>query len=272
MPTAPAATPELLTRVENGVMIATLNRSEHRNALTQDMLKALGDAIAEVEANPAIGCLVVTGAGGAFCAGGDVKNMARRNASAEPIDAVGRMNQQRQDHRRVSARLHHMGKPTIAALPGAAAGAGFSLALACDFRVAADTAFMTSAFAKVGLSGDYGGTWFATRIVGPAKARELYLLADRIDMKEAERIGLVNWVVPAGQVMARTMELAVRLAKGPAVAYRLLKDNLNKALDYPLLDCLDNESINMASARQTEDHREAAKAFAEKRQPAFKGR
>jgi len=263
---------DLIVRVESGIMIATLNRPEHRNALTQDMIGGLGDALDETERNDAIRCLVVTGAGGAFCAGGDVKNMARRNASGEPIDGVGRMNQQRIDHRRVAARLHHIGKPTIAALPGAAAGAGFSLALACDFRVAADTAFMTTAFAKVGLSGDYGGTWFATRLVGPAKARELYLLADRIDMKEAERLGLVNWVVPPDQLMVKTLEIAERLAKGPSVAYRLLKDNLNKALDRPLLDCLDNESVNMAAARQTEDHKEAAKAFAEKRIPSFRGR
>jgi 2-(1,2-epoxy-1,2-dihydrophenyl)acetyl-CoA isomerase len=272
MPASLAPVEGLRVEIADGVMTVTLDRPEHRNAVTQEMITGLGAAIALAEKDDAVGCLVLTGAGGAFSAGGDVKNMARRNADAGSIDHVGRMNQQRRDHRAVSARLHQMAKPTIAALPGAAAGAGFSLALACDFRIAADTAFMTTAFAKVGLSGDYGGTWFATRIVGPAKARELYLLADRVDMQEAQRLGLVNWVVPAAELETRTQALARRLAAGPRVAYALLKDNLDKAIDLPLLACLDNESVNMAAARMTEDHREAAKAFAEKRSPVFKGR
>ena len=119
-----------------------------------------------------------------------------------------------------SLRLYEMSKPTIAAIPGAAAGAGFSLSLACDMRIAADTAIMTSAFAKVGLTGDYGGTYLLTQIVGTAKARELYLLADRIDMAEAQRLGIVNWVVPADELQAKTKEIATRLASGPSVAHR----------------------------------------------------
>ncbi|MFV0297384.1 MAG: enoyl-CoA hydratase-related protein, partial [Hyphomicrobiaceae bacterium] len=203
---------------------------------------------------------------------GDVKNMARLSAAGTEPDPVTRMETQRQSHRLSSLRLYQMGKPTIASLPGAAAGAGFSIALACDMRIAADTAVMTSAFAKVGLSGDYGGTYLLTQIVGTAKARELYLLADKIDMKEAYRLGLVNWVVPAAELEAKTMELAKRLANGPRIAHRLIKDNLNRALNATFAECLDMESANLAETRRTEDHKEAAAAFSEKRAPKFKGR
>jgi 2-(1,2-epoxy-1,2-dihydrophenyl)acetyl-CoA isomerase len=165
-----------------------------------------------------------------------------------------------------------MSKPTIAAIPGPAAGAGFSLALACDVRIAADTAIMTSAFAKVGLSGDYGGTYLLTQLVGTAKARELYLLADKIDMAEAQRLGIVNWVVGADELEAKTRELAMRFATGPSVAHRLIKDNLNRALKSSFAECLEMESANMAEARRTEDHKEASTAFAQKRTPNFVGR
>jgi 2-(1,2-epoxy-1,2-dihydrophenyl)acetyl-CoA isomerase len=188
---------DLLVQRTDGVLVLTFNRPEHRNALTQDMQIRLGEELAAAELDREIGCVLLTGAGGAFCAGGDVKNMARGHNAGQPIDQLRRMELQRQSQRRTSLRLYEMGKPTIAALPGAAAGAGLSLALACDLRIAADSAIMSTAFVKIGLSGDYGGTYLLTQLVGPAKARELYLLGDRIDMNEALRVGLVNWVVPA---------------------------------------------------------------------------
>ena len=166
-----------------------------------------------------------------------------------------------------------MPKPTIASLPGAAAGAGLSLALACDLRIASDKAVMTTAFAKVGFSGDYGGTFFLSQLVGTAKARELYFLSDRIDMSEALRLGLVNYVVPAERLEAETMKLAQRLAKGPRVAYRYMKENINRAASGgDVDDCLDLEATHHVHTGFTEDHREAAKAFVEKREPAFKGK
>ncbi len=260
-------TNDLLVRREGGVLILTFNRPEHRNALTVGMQARLGDELAAAELDDEIGCILLTGAGGAFCAGGDVKNMARVNASGAPINQIQRMEMQRQAHRRTPYRLFEMPKPTIAALPGAAAGAGLSIALACDLRIAADTAVMSTAFVKVGLSGDYGGTYFLTQLVGPAKARELYLLGDRIDMTEAKQLGLVNWVVPASLLEGKAMELAQRLAGGPRLAHRYIKDNLNRALKMPLADCLDMESQNLMLLRETEDHKEAARAFAEKRAP-----
>ena len=165
-----------------------------------------------------------------------------------------------------------MPKPTLAALPGAAAGAGLALALACDLRIAAESAVMTTAFARVGFSGDYGGTYFLTQLVGTGKARELYYLSERVDMTEALRLGLVNWVVPADQLEKKTMEIALRLAAGPRVAYRYMKENLNRAAAGETDDCLDLEATHHIHTGMTEDHKEAARAFVEKREPVFKGR
>ena len=164
-----------------------------------------------------------------------------------------------------------MPKPTIASLPGAAAGAGLSLALACDLRIMARTAIMTTAFARVGFSGDYGGTYFLTHLVGSAKARELYYLSDRISADEALRLGLANWVREADELAAKTREIAGRLAQGPTVAYRYMKENLNRAMAGDVDNCLDLEATHHIHCGQTEDHREATKAFVEKREPVFKG-
>ena len=265
-------TDDLLVRREGGVLVLTFNRPAQRNALTQEMQARLGEELAAAELDREVGCVLLTGADGAFCAGGDVKNMARGHAAGQPIDQLRRMEAQRQSQRRTSLRLFEMGKPTIAALPGAAAGAGLSMALACDMRIAAETAIMSTAFVKIGLSGDYGGTYLLTQLVGPAKARELYLLGDRIDMKEALRLGLVNWVVPAAELAAKAMEIAQRLATGPRLAHRHIKDNLTRAMNASFAECLDTESANLMQLRETEDHKEAARAFAEKRPPRFTGR
>ena len=162
-----------------------------------------------------------------------------------------------------------MPKPTLAALPGPAAGAGLSLALACDLRIMASTAIMTTAFARVGFSGDYGGTYFMTQLVGAAKARELYFLSERVNAEEALRLGLVNWICAPEDLAARTHEIARRLASGPTVAYRYMKKNLNRATNRDVDDCLD---LNHIHCGQTEDHREASRAFVEKREPVFRAR
>lgn len=271
-PAAATRDDDLLSALEDGVLTLTFNRPEARNALTPRMLERLAAELQAAELNPDVGCIVLTGAGGAFCAGGDVKAMAEQSVAGQPIDHNQRMDKQRLSHRATSLRLYEMSKPTIAAIPGPAAGAGFSLALACDMRIAAEGAVMTSAFAKVGLSGDYGGTYLLTQIVGTAKARELYLLSERIDMAEAKRLGIVNWVVPDAELAAKTREIAQRLADGPRIAQRAIKDNLNRALKQSFGECLDMESANLSMCRRTEDHKEAARAFAEKRPPRFVGR
>jgi 2-(1,2-epoxy-1,2-dihydrophenyl)acetyl-CoA isomerase len=172
----------------------------------------------------------------------------------------------------VSRWLHEMPKPTLAVIPGPAAGAGLSLALACDLRIMAGNAILTTAFARVGFSGDYGGSYFLTQLVGTAKARELYYLSDRVSADEALRLGLTNWVCAPEALAERTREIAQRLAAGPSVAYRYMKENLNRALAGALDDCLDLEATHHIHCGQTEDHREATRAFVDKREPVFKGR
>jgi 2-(1,2-epoxy-1,2-dihydrophenyl)acetyl-CoA isomerase len=270
--TIDTGTDDLKAAVEGGVATVIMARPERRNALSPAMLQALGKTLEICEADPDVAVVVLTGAGGAFCAGGDVKGMNERNADGPIPDIDTRIHAQRLSQRATAGRLYKMPKPTLAALPGAAAGAGLALALACDLRIASETAVMTTAFARVGFSGDYGGTYFLTRLVGTAKARELYFLSERVDMKEALRLGLVNWVVPADQLEKKTMEIAHRMASGPRVAYRYMKENLNRAAAGEWDECLDLEATHHIHTGQTEDHKEAARAFVEKREPVFNGR
>jgi 2-(1,2-epoxy-1,2-dihydrophenyl)acetyl-CoA isomerase len=272
--TIDTGTDHLLARVEDRVATLTLNRPERRNAFSGEMLTGLARALEDAETAHDVGCVVITGAGGAFCAGGDVKGMNERNSGGgEGPGLDARIHAQRLSQRATSGRVYTMPKPVVAALPGAAAGAGFSLALACDLRVMADTAVLVTSFARVGFSGDYGGTYFLTQLVGAAKARELYFLSERVSAQDALRLGLANQVVPASELAKTTHELALRLANGPAVAYRYMKENLNRAASgADVFDCLDLEATHHVHTGLTEDHREAARAFVEKREPTFKGR
>ncbi|HLJ06684.1 MAG TPA: enoyl-CoA hydratase [Acetobacteraceae bacterium] len=264
-------TDELLYRLENRVALLTLNRPERLNALTKDMMAALRARLAEIAVDDTVGCLVLTGAGNAFCAGGDVRVQAKVAAEGSPETP-----EQRTDTLRASMEasrlLHEMPKPTIAMVNGVAAGAGLSLALACDLRIAGRSARMTTAFAKVGLSGDYGGTWFLTQLVGSAKARELYFLSDVLDSTQIDALGLANRVVGDDELVAETMALAEKLGNGPSVALRYMKRNLNVAERGTLSEGLDSEAYGMLRARASDDHKEAARAFVEKRKPEFKGR
>ena len=266
-------TEHLLADITDGVATLTLNRPEARNAMTGPMNLSLAKMLGEFELDPAVKCVVLTGAGKGFCAGGDVKGMAASGDGTVGDNTIdGAIHRQRVTQRATAGKLFKMPKPTIAALPGAAAGAGLSLALACDMRIMSSNAIMTTAFARVGFSGDYGGTYFLTQLVGSAKARELYYLSDRVSAEEALSLGLTNWVVEPEDLQAKTVEIAARLANGPTVAYRYMKENLNRAMSGEVDDCLDLEATHHVHCGQTEDHREAAKAFVEKREPVFKGR
>ena len=266
------ATSDLLASLDEGVLTLTLNRPEARNAMSPAMVDALAGQLAWAELEPSVKCVVLTGAGKGFCAGGDVKGMAARGDGTVGDNTIdGAIHLQRVKQRATAGKLFKMPKPTIASLPGAAAGAGLSLALACDLRIMARTAIMTTAFARVGFSGDYGGTYFLTQLVGSAKARELYYLSDRVSADEALRLGLANWVCEADELAAKTREIAGRLAQGPTVAYRYMKENLNRAMAGDVDNCLDLEATHHIHCGQTEDHREATKAFVEKREPVFKG-
>ena len=266
-------TQDLLATREAGVLTLTLNRPEARNAMSGAMTTALAQQLASAELDPEVRCVVLTGAGKGFCAGGDVKGMDNRNTSGDGGSTIDRaIHAQRINQRATAGKLFKMPKPTIAALPGPAAGAGLSLALACDLRIMASSAIMTTAFARVGFAGDYGGTYFLSQLVGSAKARELYFLSDRVSADEALRLGLTNWVCAPEDLEAKTREVALRLANGPTVAYRYMKENLNRALAGEVDDCLDLEATHHVHCGQTADHREAAKAFVEKREPVFTGR
>lgn len=270
MPQIDTGTPDLLASFDEGVLTLSMNRPEARNALSRPMLQAMQQQLVAAEFDPAVRCIVLTGSGKAFCAGGDVKAMASGAAANRTIDES--IHQQRHSQRETAGRLFKMPKPTLAVLPGAAAGAGLSLAMSCDLRLMASNAFLTTAFAKVGFAGDYGGTYFMTQLIGAAKARELYMLSDRVSPDEALRLGLTNWVAEPEQLAERTRELSQRLARGPAVAYRYMKENLNRAMGGEVDECLDLEATHHIHCAQTEDHRGAAKAFVDKREPVFNGR
>lgn len=261
---------ELIERVDGGVAVLTLNRPERMNALTRPMLTTLRDALVRMATDDGVGVIVLTGTPPGFCAGGDVKAMAEGNEFADD-DLEGKARQLRAVME-TARLLHDMAKPTIAMVGGAAAGAGLSLALACDLRIASASAKFTTAFAKVGYSGDFGGSWFLTRLVGTAKARELYFTAAKLNAEEALGIGLVSRVVADHALEAETMELARDLAAGPRVALGYMKRNLNAAETQTLAQVMDLEALHHTRCGQTEDHKEAARAFVEKRAPVFKGR
>jgi len=265
-------THDLLAQVDEGVAILTMNRPERRNAFSTEMVHALARVLGDVQGDDDIGAVVLTGAGGAFCSGGDVKMMVAQDALFGPVSYDEGVRLQRRNQRETSGRLWSMPKPTIAMIPGPAAGAGFALALSCDLRYVADTAVFTTAFARVGLPGDYGGTWFLSRLVGSAKAKELYYFSRLLTARDALDLGIVNAVYDADELELSVLELARELANGPRVALRYMKENLSRAVHADLGDCLDLEVTHHHHAGTTEDHREAAQAFVAKRPPAFRGR
>jgi 2-(1,2-epoxy-1,2-dihydrophenyl)acetyl-CoA isomerase len=261
---------DLIEQVKDGVAVLTLNRPERLNAMSRPMLDALLEALPRLAEDPAVGVVVLTGAGRGFCAGGDVKAMAEGNElGGQTMEDRAQALRSRME---TSRWLHEMPKPTIAMMRGPAAGAGLSLAMACDMRIASDTVKLGTAFARVGYSGDFGGSYYLTQLVGTAKARELYFTADLLDAQQALGLGLVNRVVADARLEEETMALASRLARGPRVAFRYMKRNMNAAESASLKEMLDLEAWNHTRTGMTEDHREAARAFVEKREPQFKGR
>ena len=265
-------TDQLRCDIIDRVAVITLNRPEARNALSDALTGALRRQIHDRGRDAAVGALLVTGAGKAFCAGGDMKGMGGRAANTAPTTPDERFETMRARHHEIAGALRALRKPSIAALPGPAAGAGLAIALACDLRVAARSAFVSTGYARIGLSGDYGIAWLLTRAVGPGRARELMLLGDRIDMARAEQLGLVNRVFDDEVLHAEALALARQLAHGPAVAQRYIKDNLDEALDIDHATAIDHEAERLLRATGSDDHKEAVTAFVEKREPVFRGR
>jgi 2-(1,2-epoxy-1,2-dihydrophenyl)acetyl-CoA isomerase len=266
-------TQDLLETVEDGVATLTLNRPDSRNALSRPMMVALAEALPRLALDPTVRAVVVTGSGRAFCSGGDVKGFAQR-AGGEG-EGAPTFDQKVTDLRaRMEAVrwLHEMPKPTVAVIPGPAAGAGLSIALACDLRIAADDAKFTTAFAKIGLSGDFGGSYFLSHLVGASKARELYFTGRVVLADEALRLGLVDRLAPYEQLAQAAADYLRELASLPTVAVGYMKRNLNVAQRGSLADVLDAEAVHMVRTFETDDHKGAARAFVEKRAPHFAGR
>jgi 2-(1,2-epoxy-1,2-dihydrophenyl)acetyl-CoA isomerase len=259
--------PDLLETVEDGVAILTLNRPESLNALSDEIRLGLLESVHRLGADTSVGCIVLTGAGRGFCAGGDVKTMGDRSARVFEERAAGILRSGS-----VAMMLHSTPKPIIGMINGVAVGAGLSMAAACDMRVAARSARFGTGFIKIGLSGDWGGTWSLTRLIGTAKARELFFTGDMIGADEALRIGLVNQVAEDADLLETTMIMAKKIAAMPRVGLGYTKKNLNAAEVGEFATVLDMEAFHQARCSQTEDHREAVEAFREKRRPVFKGR
>jgi 2-(1,2-epoxy-1,2-dihydrophenyl)acetyl-CoA isomerase len=269
-------TDHLLAHVDGDVGVITFNRPERRNALSHHVYAGFERALPALAADPEVRVVMVTGAGGAFCAGGDVKGMdeANRGAGVRAGYAASlddRIAQLRTWQRAVTLTIHQFPKPVVAALPGAAAGAGLSIALAADIRLAAERAVLVTAFANVGASGDFGGSWLLTRLVGPATAKELYFTSPRLTASDALALGLVNRVLPDDGFDDAAMAWCRDLAGRAPIAIRLMKENLNRAITCDLATALDAEAPNMVRSMTTADHREAAGAFVEKRTPVFTG-
>lgn len=259
---------ELLESVTDRVATLTLNRPDRLNALSTAILDGLLEALPRLAADPGVAVVVLTGAGRGFCAGGDVKSMAEGTSLLDVDDAVARLRSRME----VSRLLHEIPKPTIAMVNGAAAGAGLAMALACDLRVASESARFITAFAKVGFSGDFGGSYFLSKLIGTGRARELYYTGEALDAARALELGIVREVVPDQELSETTMALARRLANGPSVALALMKRNFNAAETGTLSELLDLEALHQVQTSRTEDHKEAARAFVEKRAAVFKGR
>lgn len=261
-------TEQLLCALRDGVATITLNRPQARNALSNELTPALRRMIGRCAEDDGVGAVLLTGAGTAFCAGGDVKGMSKDGIGGG-LSFDAKVADLRQRQRTLTGALMALRKPTIAALPGPAAGAGLAIALACDIRLAADTAFVSTGYARIGLSGDYGIAWLLSRAVGNGRARELMFTADRIDAATCERIGLVNRVVPGEQLAGAAFAFAKRLAAGPRQALGLMKDNLDAAGEQDFLAALDGEAERLLQAAASDDHKEAVRAFVEKREPVF---
>jgi enoyl-CoA hydratase/carnithine racemase len=270
--TIDTGTDELLCMIRDRVAVITLNRPEARNALSDNLSPALRRMIKSCGDNPDVGAVLLTGTGTAFCAGGDVKGMgAHRDPKKLAMLHDEKVADLKQRQSLLTGALHGLRKPTIAALPGAAAGAGLAIALACDIRIAAQSAFVATGYVRVGLSGDYGIAWLLTQLVGTARARELMFTGEKVDADRCAQIGLVNRVVPDERLQEEAFAFARSLAEGPSLALHAMKDNLDDALTVDFDTARDREAERLIPLTTSADHKEAVQAFIEKRKAVFGG-
>lgn len=254
-------------RKEAGICTLTLNRPEKMNAINAQMAEELIAALAEIAGQPDIGVLILTGAGRAFCSGGDI---------AEPLplgDSVAEISRSlRRIYMGTTLRLHSMEIPTIAMVSGIASGWGFDLALACDLRIGSEKARFMVAFTRAGITPATGGVWLMPRVMGLPKAMEYTYTADNMEAEEALRLGVLNRLVPAEKLEAETMALARRIAQGPPIALKLAKMQLHRGLHTDLAAALETGAACQAICLTSEDYQEAVAAFKAKRPPVFRGK
>lgn len=257
----------VLHQVDGAVATITINRPAARNALTAETKVALLEALRDTAGNGAVRAVVLTGAGQAFCSGQDLREHADLLATGgSPLDTV------RLHYNPIIETIASMPKPVVAALPGVAAGAGASLAFACDFRVAAERASLLLAFARVGLGADSGASWTLQRLIGAARAAELLMLAEPIDSAAALNLGLLTSVVPDDELPAAAAAFAARLADGPTLAYAAIKESLRYASSHGLSESLELEADLQERLGDSSDHQAATQAFVQKQAPVYQGR
>ena len=275
MNTIETGTEELLCRLEDRVAIITLNRPKKKNALSDHLTPALRQTLLDLETKREVGCILITGSGDAFCAGGDIGGMGGNASKDEEVSerptAEERVRALIHKQETLTLRLADHAKPTIAALPGVAAGAGLCIALACDIRVACRSAFVTTAYRNIGFSGDYGGSWLLTQLVGPSKAKELFFTGRRVQSDEALALGIFNNVFEDATFENEALAMAKQIASGPPIAIAFMKDHINRAVTGDLRSNLAMEADRLIRCAATSDHKEAVKAFMEKRTPVFTG-
>ena len=263
-------TEQLLAQINQNVGIITLNRPESRNALSDELTPALRNTIKEFDTNKEVRSLLITGAGKSFCAGGDVKSMSQGGIGPKLNREEAIVDLQKKQLTLTGA-LYNFTKPSIAALPGPAAGAGLSIALACDIRYVSSNAFAIAGYGRIALSGDYGITWLLSKTVGLSKAKELMFTNDKISAEEGLRIGLFNRIVEEKELYKAAFNTAQNMAQFSPLALTYMKKNINKANEINFLEALDNEASALISTSRSNDHKEGVKAFIEKRKPSFKG-
>ena len=267
----------LLEKRDDGVAIITMNRPERMNAMSAEMRRLLVEYFEACETDPRVRCVLLTGAGRAFCSGADVGGIKERADTLDGADRgqfallQERVRALRARQNLAALRLHTMGKPTVAVINGPAIGVGFSYALACDIRLMGDTAKVAAGFGNMALPGDMGATYFLSKLVNTAVARELCFTGEMVDAARALHLGLVNRVYAQDRLAEEALAYCARLAAGPTLAYAGIKENLNFAWSASAQEALDFEAQNMIFASLGLDHKEAITAFVEKRRPRFTG-
>lgn len=266
-------TDHLQAEIRDNIGLIAFNRPESKNALSDELTPALRTTLENFESDKNVRVILITGNGGAFCSGGDVKSFANNSdpGLSSDLSVEQKVRKLQIGQEGVSLKIHEMPKPTIAVLPGAAAGAGMSIALACDIRIASEDAFLVPGFGGIGLSGDYGGSWSLGQLVGPSKAKDIYFSNKRISASEAYNEGIVNYVVSNEELEDFSLKKAQNIAYFSPTALQYMKENHNRATFSTMKESLAMEADRMIRCFQTEDHKNAAKSFVNKEKPIFKG-